>query len=45
VLVLPILVYPHWSYNLSDLGISLYGCKGDILAILLKGVLILVQVF
>ena len=44
VLALLVLVYLHWRYDLSDLGIRSRGWKGDIMAILLMGVLSLVPI-
>ncbi len=34
-----VLAYLHWRYNLSDYGIRSHGWKGDLLAILLMGLL------
>lgn len=44
VLVLPVLAYLHWRFDLSDLGIHSRGWKGDMLAILLMGVVSLAPV-
>jgi membrane protease YdiL (CAAX protease family) len=40
-----VFVYLHWRFNLSDLGFKSKGWKGDVLAILLVGVLGLLQAF
>lgn len=44
VLALLVLVYLHWRFDLSDLGIGSRGWRGDIVAILLMGALSLVPV-
>lgn len=44
ILALLVLVYLHWRFDLSDLGIRSRGWKGDIVAILLMGLLSLVPV-
>jgi hypothetical protein len=44
-LALLVLVYLHWRFDLSDLGIRSRGWKGDVVAILLMGLLSLVPVF
>lgn len=44
VLVLPVLAYLHWRFDLSDLGIRSRGWKGDILAIFFMGAVSLVPV-
>jgi hypothetical protein len=40
----PVLAYLHWRFELSDLGIRSRGWKGDLLAILLMGVVSLAPV-
>jgi hypothetical protein len=42
VLTLVVLAYLHWSFDLSDLGFRSRGWKGDVLAIILFGLLSLV---
>lgn len=42
ILALLVLVYLHWRYDLSNLGIRSRGWKGDLVAILLMGILSLV---
>jgi hypothetical protein len=44
VLALLVLIYLHWRFDLSDLGIRSRGWRGDIVAILLIGALSLVPV-
>lgn len=44
VLVLPVLAYLHWRFDLSDLGMRSHGWKGDVLAILLMGAVSLAPV-
>ena len=43
--VVPILVYLHWRYDLSDLGFRSHGIKGDIVAVLVLGLLPFVLIF
>jgi hypothetical protein len=43
VLAVTVLAYLHWRFDLSDLGIRSRGWKGDIAALLLLGLLSLLQ--
>jgi len=45
ILVIPVLGYLHWRYDLSPLGFRSLGWKGDLIAVLLMGGLSLLPLF
>jgi hypothetical protein len=44
-LAIPVLAYLHWRFDLSDLGVRSRGWRGDTVAILLMGLLVLASTY